>query len=130
MDVQAKFEKRDKARTHHPAIILKVVGWVLEHKQSLFLSSARRPDPLMGWSSVRESSDERLGVGAQALTLLESASETTNQIKLTFETKEEAIAYAERHSLEYTVQIPREVKPKLKAYADNFSYSRNGSWTH
>ena len=42
-------------------------GWVLEHKQS----SARKPDPLMGWSS---------------------ASETTNQIKLNFETKEEAIA--------------------------------------
>ena len=59
-----------------------------------------------------------------------SASETINQIKLTFETKEEAIAYAERHSLEYKVQIPREVKPKLKAYADNFSFSRNGSWTH
>ena len=80
-------------------------GWILEHKQS----SAGKPDPLMGWSS---------------------ASETTNQIKLTFETKEEAIAYAERNSLEYTVQIPREVKPKLKAYADNLSYSRNGSWTH
>ena len=80
-------------------------AWVLEHKQS----SARRPHALMG---------------------LSSASETTNHIKFTFETKEEAIAYAERHSLEYTVQIPREVKPKLKAYADNFSYSRNGSWTH
>ena len=80
-------------------------GWVLEHKQS----SARKPDPLMGWIS---------------------ASETTNQVKLTFETKEEAIAYAERHSLEYTVHLPREVKPKPKAYADNFSYSRNGSWTH
>ena len=83
----------------------RTIVWDLEHKQS----SARKPDPLMGWSS---------------------ASETTNQIKLTFETKEEAIAYAERHSLEYKVQIPREVKPKLKAYADNFSYSRNGSWTH
>ena len=80
-------------------------GWVLEHKQT----SARKPDPLMGWSS---------------------ANDTTNQGRLSFETKEEAIAYAERHSLEYTVQVPREVKPKLKAYADNFSYTRNGSWTH
>ena len=79
--------------------------WVLEHKQT----SARKPDPLMGWSS---------------------ADDTTNQVRLSFETKEEAIAYAERHSLEYTVQVPREVKPKLKAYADNFSYTRNGSWTH
>ena len=79
--------------------------WVLEHKQT----SARKPDPLMGWSS---------------------ANDTTNQVRLSFETKEEAIAYAERHSLEYTVQVPREVKPKLKAYADNFSYTRNGSWTH
>ena len=41
-------------------------GWVLEHKQT----SARKPDPLMGWIS---------------------ASETTNQVKLTFETKEEAM---------------------------------------
>ena len=80
-------------------------GWVLEHKQT----SARKPDPLMGWSS---------------------ANDTTNQVRLSFETKEEAIAYAERHSLEYTVQAPRAVKPKLKAYADNFSYTRNGSWTH
>ena len=80
-------------------------GWVLEHKQT----SARKPDPLMGWSS---------------------ANDTTNQVRLSFETKEEAIAYAERHSLEYTVQAPREVKPKLKAYADTFSYTRNGSWTH
>ena len=80
-------------------------GWVLEHKQT----SARKPDPLMGWSS---------------------ANDTTNQVRLSFETKEEAIAYAERPSLEYTVQAPREVKPKLKAYADNFSYTRNGSWTH
>ncbi len=79
--------------------------WVLEHKQT----SARKPDPLMGWSS---------------------ADDTTNQVRLSFETKEEAIAYAERHSLEYTVQAPREAKPKLKAYADNFSYTRNGSWTH
>ena len=80
-------------------------GWVLELKQT----SARKPDPLMGWSS---------------------ANDTTNQVRLSFETKEEAIAYAERHSLEYTVQASREVKPKLKAYADNFSYTRNGSWTH
>ncbi len=80
-------------------------GWVLEHKQT----SARKPDPLMGWSS---------------------ADDTTNQVRLSFETKEEAIAYAERHSLEYTVQVQREVKPKLKSYADNFSYTRNGSWTH
>ena len=80
-------------------------GWVLELKQT----SARKPDPLMGWSS---------------------ANDTTNQVRLSFETKEEAIAYAERHSLEYTVKASREVKPKLKAYADNFSYTRNGSWTH
>ena len=44
--------------------------WVLEHKQT----SARKPDPLMGWSSA----------------------DTTNQVRLSFETKEEAIAYAER----------------------------------
>ena len=49
-----------------------------------------------------------------------SASDTTNKIRLTFRANEEAITYAERHSLEYTAQIPREVKPKLKAYAVKF----------
>ena len=49
-----------------------------------------------------------------------SASDTTNKIRLTFRVNKEAITYAKRHSLEYTAQIPREVKPKLKAYAVNF----------
>ncbi|MBH68071.1 MAG: hypothetical protein CMM58_06945 [Rhodospirillaceae bacterium] len=83
----------------------KTRGWILEHK----LVAAGRPEPLMGWSS---------------------SVDTKSQVRLSFQTKEEAIAYAEKHSLTYTVQVPKEVRPKLKAYADNFSYKRNGSWTH
>ena len=58
---------------------------MLEQKQSF----ARRRGPLMSWSSARK---------------------TTNQIELTFEIKEEAIAYAERYSLEYKVQNPARSK--------------------
>tara|TARA_Y100001934_G_scaffold5119_1_gene7145 strand:- start:163 stop:324 length:162 start_codon:yes stop_codon:yes gene_type:complete len=39
---------------------------------------------------------------------------------LAFKVKEEATTYAECHPLEYTAQLPPEVKPKFKAYADNF----------
>jgi len=83
----------------------KTKEWILEHKPG----SARRPDPLMGWSS---------------------AADTSNQIRLKFDTKDDAIAYAEKHSLEYTIQEPRKSKPKIKAYSDNFSFTRTGSWTH
>jgi hypothetical protein len=79
--------------------------WVLEHTPA----APRRPDPLMGWIG---------GADTQA------------QVKLTFETKEEAIAYADRNGIAYDLEIeqPRRVRPK--AYADNFRYGRTENWTH
>ena len=69
----------------------------------------RRPDPLMGW----------IGGG-----------DTQTQVKLTFETREEAIAYAERAGLQYEVELPQTRRIKPKAYADNFKYGRIENWTH
>jgi hypothetical protein len=79
--------------------------WVLEFDPA----EPRSIDPLMGWTS---SSDMR------------------NQIRLEFDTKEEAIAYATREGLAYTVADPKPRKPIRKSYADNFKYGRKDNWTH
>jgi ETC complex I subunit conserved region len=79
--------------------------WVLQEEPE----SAKSIDPLMGWTS---------------------SSDTEAQVELSFDTREEAIAYAERNGIAYTVQDPMPRKPVRKAYADNFKFGRIGSWTH
>lgn len=73
--------------------------WRLEFKAE----TARRPDPLMGWTSIGD---------------------TKSQVRLEFDTKEQAIAYAEKHGIDYQLFEPREPKLKIKAYADNFAFNR------
>jgi hypothetical protein len=83
----------------------KTADWVLEFAPA----SARKPDPLMGWSS---------------------SGDTLAQVSLRFDTKDQAMAYAEAHGIAFRLIEP-EVPPKiLKAYADNFAYTRRQSWTH
>ena len=79
--------------------------WVLEPEPQ----SAKTVDPLMGWTS---------------------SSDTAAQLRLEFDSKEEAVAYAEREGLAYTVIEPQPRKPVRKSYADNFRFGRIGSWTH
>lgn len=59
----------------------------------------QRHDPLTGW------------VGN---------AETTTQVRLAFETKEDAIAYCEKNGFDYHLVPAPPVKLKLQAYADNF----------
>jgi hypothetical protein len=73
--------------------------WILEFEQA----TKRQPDPLMGWIS---------------------ADDTLNQIRLQFETLEEAKIYADKHGLDYTIEQPQGRTLKPKAYADNFRYDR------
>ncbi len=73
--------------------------WVLEYEPA----SKREPDPLMGWSSARD---------------------TLNQVRLRFDSLEEAIAFADKKKLDYTIVEPHARTPKAKAYADNFKYDR------
>jgi hypothetical protein len=73
--------------------------WILEYEQA----TKREPDPLMGWSSARD---------------------TLNQVRLRFDTLEEAIAFADKKRLDYTIIEPHARTPKAKAYADNFKYDR------
>ena len=80
--------------------------WVLEFVNP---GATRRADPLMGWTSIDD---------------------TSSQVRLTFETREQAIAYAEREGLNFTVDEPRERKRLVKSYASNFSADRKQPWTH
>lgn len=79
--------------------------WVLEHEPA----APREVEPLMGWTA---------------------SSDMGGQVRLTFASKEEAVAYAERNGLPYEVMEPHTRKPIRKAYADNFKYGRKGLWTH
>jgi hypothetical protein len=72
-------------------------------------SAAREIEPLMGWTS---------------------SADTQSQVRLSFETKEEAVTYAERNGIPYRVEEPAPRKLVKKSYADNFKFGRIGSWTH
>ncbi|MEL7491102.1 MAG: ETC complex I subunit [Pseudomonadota bacterium] len=84
----------------------KTANWVVEFEAE----AARRIDPLMGWTS---SEDTRAG-----------------QVRLSFDSKDAAIAYAEERAIPYQVIEAREKKPVIKAYSDNFAYQRRKPWTH
>ena len=73
--------------------------WVLEYEPA----SRRDPDPLMGWSSARD---------------------TLNEVRLRFDTLEEALAFAKKLNLDYTLIETQTRTPKMKSYADNFRYDR------
>lgn len=80
-------------------------NWVLEFEPE----EQRFIDPLMGWTG---------------------SGDMKSQIRLWFATKDEAIAYAERHAIPYQVFEPRRRQVKPKAYADNFRHDRKIAWTH
>ncbi|HUO12994.1 MAG TPA: ETC complex I subunit [Caulobacteraceae bacterium] len=79
--------------------------WVLEFEPA----SARRPDPLMGWTVTAD---------------------TDGQVRIRFETREEAVAYAQRHGIAFELLAEKEAKRIVKAYADNFAFTRREPWTH
>jgi hypothetical protein len=69
--------------------------WLVEWERR----EAQRPDPLTGWNG---------------------SGDTNTQVRLTFPTKEAAIAYCEKHGLQYHVVPAPPVRMKIQAYADNF----------
>ncbi|MBL4603181.1 MAG: ETC complex I subunit [Emcibacteraceae bacterium] len=58
-------------------------------------------DPLVGWTG---------------------SADMNSQIILSFDTKQEAVAYAERNNIDYVVQEPHVRKTRLKNYADVFAF--------
>src|SRR5262245_12375281 len=79
--------------------------WVLDFEPE----QPRRVEPLMGWTS---SGDMR------------------QQLRLRFDSKEDAIAYCEREGIAYQVFEVPPVKRRVMSYADNFSFRRLDAWTH
>ena len=79
--------------------------WVLEFDQE----SPRKIDPMMGYTS---------------------SADTRQQLKLSFETQEQAEAYAQRNGIDYRVIQPKEPLRQTVSYSDNFRYSRMQPWTH
>ncbi len=57
------------------------------------------------------------------LMLWNGSKETTKQVRLKFTSCQEAIKYAEKHKLNYTVIKNNTTRPKKKSYADNFTSS-------
>ena len=70
--------------------------WVLEFKPT-----KNQRDRLMGW----------FGSGS-----------TQNQVKLSFNTKEEAISFAKKNKLSAKIEDPAKRTLKQKNYSDNFSF--------
>jgi hypothetical protein len=79
--------------------------WVLDFEPA----AARRADPLMGWTG---------------------SADTQAQVRLRFDSRDAAVAYAERNGIAYALEPtpPRRFHPKV--YADNFRFGRAENWTH
>ena len=93
-----------EARIYQPAKNVMQSGkgntkkWVLEFERT----AGQRVDGLMGWT----------GGGA-----------TLDQVRMKFDSKEDAVSYAKRKGLSYELIEPQKRKIKIRNYADNFAYS-------
>jgi ETC complex I subunit conserved region len=93
------------ARTAMQSGTAKTKEWMLDYEPE----QRRVIDPLMGWTS---------------------SGDMKQQLRLHFDTKEEAIAYCERNGIAYEVfETPPHKFPRI-SYSDNFAYTRRGAWTH
>ena len=69
----------------------------------------RQVEPLMGWTS---------------------SGDTRQQLRLRFASKEEAVAYCERHGIAYQVFESKAAARRTMSYSDNFAFNRRDAWTH
>jgi hypothetical protein len=79
--------------------------WVLEFEAGAAPSQER----LMGWTS---------------------STDPSGQVRLFFEDRDSAIAFAREHNIPHQVNEPREPKRVIKAYGDNFAFARKEPWSH
>lgn len=102
-----------RARIYQPAKTATQSGTAKTHKWVLeyIPASAREVDPLMGWTS---------------------SSDTQTQVKLSFESREAALAYAEANGIEVSVTEPHKRKYNIRprGYGENFATNRRFVWTH
>jgi hypothetical protein len=102
-----------RARIYRPARSATQSGtartreWVLEFAPE----APREVDPLMGWTS---------------------SGDMNAQVRLRFESREAAEAYARDRGIEAVVLEPRTRRPNIRprGYGENFATDRRGAWTH
>ena len=56
--------------------------------------------------------------------------DTSGQVQIAFDTREEAVAFAQRQGIAFEIIPEPKVKKVVKAYADNFAFGRKQPWTH
>jgi hypothetical protein len=83
----------------------KTKDWVLDYEPE----QPRAVEPLMGWTS---------------------SGDMHQQVRLRFQTREEAVAYCEREGIPYQVLPDKEPVRRTISYSDNFAFNRKGAWTH
>lgn len=106
-------ENAMRARIYQPSRnamqsgMAKTRNWILDFAPA----EAREVDPLMGWTG---------------------SGDTQAQVRLRFESREEAEAYARAHGIDYILAEPNRRKPNVRprGYGENFSTDRRGTWTH
>ena len=74
-------------------------SWVLEYEPI----TAKRADPLMGWIGSNDTSD---------------------QVKMCFQTRDEAVVFAKKNNLDFSIIEPKTRKIQPKDYSANFAYDR------
>lgn len=93
------------AKTAMQSGTAKTERWLLEYEPE----QPRAIEPLMGWTS---------------------SSDMKSQLKLWFDTAEDAVAYAQRNQIPYRVEKPHAARRRGLSYSDNFKFTRVGQWTH
>ena len=93
------------ARTAMQSGTAKTKEWVLDYEPE----QPRAIDPLMGWTS---------------------SGDMKQQLRLLFDTKEEAISYSERNGIAFEAFDSKPPQRARISYSDNFAAGRRGSWTH
>ena len=81
-------------------------SWILDYERN----EARVIEPLMGWTG---------------------SSDMNSQVTLAFDTKEDAVAFAEKRGIAYRIDEPLPAAERRGvSYSDNFKTGRLGMWTH
>lgn len=58
------------------------------------------------------------------------STDTREQIRITFDSLEDAVAYAKANDIPHRVHGSQTVKRIPRSYADNFAFDRKLPWTH
>ncbi|HGG06356.1 MAG TPA: ETC complex I subunit [Aliiroseovarius sp.] len=102
-----------RARIYQPARnamssgLGKTRSWILEFAPD----ATRSIDPLMGWTS---------------------SGDTQSQVRMSFDSRDAALAYAKVHGIDAVVTKPHKRKANIRpgGYGENFATDRRSVWTH